>query len=74
MTRLTGKVIFAQEGRFKLRTPDGRCKLFLLANDASHGPQDLNELVGAGEVLVEFSPLTGQIADLAHRVGRVSAR
>jgi formate/nitrite transporter FocA (FNT family) len=40
MTRLTGKVIFAQESRFKLRTQDGRCKLFLLANDASHGPQD----------------------------------
>jgi hypothetical protein len=72
MAETIGRIILAQEGRFKLVTAEGQTKLFILAHDAPQEPQELVSLVGAQEVAVEFSSVPRKIADLAHRIARVS--
>lgn len=69
MQALSGKIVLAQEGRFRLVTPNGQSKLFVLAVDAPQEPQDLNSLVGAS-VRIAYSRLPGRIAGLAHRIER----
>lgn len=67
MRRMTGTIIVVQEGRFRLRTPDGRSELFILAHDAPVEPQDLPSLVHAGmRLTVHYSTAPGRIAGLAH--------
>ncbi len=67
MRRMTGTIILVQEGRFRLRTPDGRSELFLLAPGAPVEPQDLPKLARRGTRLtVHYSTAPGRMAGLAH--------
>lgn len=72
MPTVLGRIVLAQEGRFKLVTRDGQYKLFVLAHSAPQEPEDLTSIVGSGEVVVEYSPLPNKIAGLASRIKRAT--
>ena len=68
----TGTVLFAQEGRFRLLTADGRGMLFILAHDSSVQPQDLPGFVNR-RVRVIHSPAPGLRAQIAHEMQESAA-
>jgi hypothetical protein len=69
MQQIEGIVTVVQEGRFRLVTPDGRSKLFLLAPDADLEPQDLPALQRAQTpVVVHFTDADHILAGDAHRL------
>lgn len=72
MERVTGRVIFVQEGRFRLMSDGGQAQLFLLSPQASLEPQDLPALMQKeGRCTVRFTRRKGLIAGIAHDIRAV---
>ncbi|MDO9502865.1 hypothetical protein [Falsiroseomonas sp.] len=61
----TGTVLYAQEGRFRLLTAEGRGLLFILAHDSAVQSQDLPGFVNC-QVRVSHSAAPGLRAQIAH--------
>lgn len=71
MQQMRGIITAVQEGRFQLRTPEGRTRLFELSHKAPVEPQDLPELYRAGaDVVVSYRAADDLIANVAHDVTR----
>ena len=77
MQQVIGSLMVVQEGRFRLRTEDGRTLLFLLASNANIEPQDLPGLKArGGRLQVDYKERKGLIGGIAQRVtplGQTSA-
>ncbi|MBV9653752.1 MAG: hypothetical protein JOZ42_04220 [Acetobacteraceae bacterium] len=64
-----GRILFAQEGRFMLRTESGTGQLFVLSHDAGVEPQQLPPLQHAqAEVEVEFDETPGGLSAVARAI------
>ncbi|MDF2097329.1 hypothetical protein [Aquibaculum arenosum] len=71
MPELVGRIVFVQEGRFRLVCAQGRVMLFLLSPQAPLEPQDLVALLQeGGPVTVHFHQRSGLIAGIAHNVAK----
>lgn len=69
MRQVTGTLMVVQEGRFRLRTDDGRTLLFLLSPSANIEPQDLPTLYERGRRLqINYKERRGLIGGIAQRV------
>lgn len=69
MRHMHGVISAVQEGRFHLRTPEGRTRMFVLSHKAPVEPQDLPALYRAGTpVVVSYGPAEDVIADAAYDV------
>lgn len=65
----TGIVTVVQEGRFRLLTPDGRTRLFMLAPDAGVEAQDLPALErDQSAVRVDYEDADALLAAIAIRI------
>jgi hypothetical protein len=64
MPQASGTVLLVQESRFRLLTPGGRGRTFLLAHDAPIEPQDLLPLAGR-RVRVDYEDSPRLVAGIA---------